>query len=100
MLHHLTIAFAFMAPLAVTPLALLGQHPPGVGPVLVLLAPWADGPALVEAAGGHIIGPARAPFALLAAWDTAGDETRALKHGAWAVLDGNALAAICGVDDV
>ena len=64
---------------------------------LVIAPPWAaaGGPAaVVQAAGGREIGPNRAPFAVLAVLD-APDAAR--RHGAWAVLDGRAVAQICGV---
>ncbi|WP_299048486.1 hypothetical protein [uncultured Tateyamaria sp.] len=64
---------------------------------LVILPPWSDGPALVTAAGGAVVGPETAPIAVLAqvddlqAFDTA---IRAL--GALWVMDGASIAAFCG----
>ena len=65
------------------------------GPVLVLVPPWTDADALVAAAGGRVIGPARAPFAVLADGG-AGFAERLRLNGAWAVADGAGIARLCG----
>lgn len=64
---------------------------------MVIAPPWAvdGGPAgVVAAAGGREVSPMRAPFAVLAVFDT---QTTARSIGAWMVLDGRVIAAICGV---
>lgn len=69
----------------------------GAGPRLVLHAPWADGLVLVRAAGGTPIGPFQAPMGMLAQADESADfDARLRLAGAWAVLDGTAIAQLCG----
>ena len=90
---------AFLLSLAITPAALLATAPPGDGPVLVIAPPWADAAGVVAAAGGRPSGPLRAPFALLARFPTPAAARAARAHGAWAVIDGAAFAALCGMTD-
>lgn len=67
------------------------------GPLVVVSLPWGQDPALiVAAAGGQVIGPARAPLAVVAMGATA----EALNHaGAFAVLDGTAASFLCGTEE-
>ena len=91
------LALLLSSLLAVPAMALLAAPPPAQGPRLVLHAPWADGGALVLAAGGAPIGLFTAPMGLLAiAEDAAHFDARLRAAGAWGVLDGTALALICG----
>lgn len=80
-------------------LAILTQPPQSGQPVLVLAPPWLDVDGLVTAAGGGLAGPFAAPFARLA-FSPSGDSPdlarRLAQSGAWAVVDGSALALICG----
>lgn len=82
----------------IIPVVMLTGRPALPGQIaLVIVPPWAasgGAAAVVQAAGGQEVGPRRAPFAVLAVLD-APDSAR--QHGAWAVLDGRALAQICGV---
>lgn len=80
-------------------LALIGAPPPtGDGPRLVLFPPWTDGWAVVRAAGGAPVGPQSAPLGILAyAADNVGFDQRLQDAGAWAVIDGRAIARLCGV---
>lgn len=80
-----------------TPLALALSAPPGDGPVLVILSPWAEADRLLAASGGRPLGPRRAPFAILASFPTPAAAAAARDHGAWAVFGGAALATLCGV---
>ena len=76
-------------------MALSNPPVPGAA-VLVMLPPWADGDGLVAAAGGQVVGPLRAPFAILALSQNADFAEQLRLAGAWAVADGTALARICG----
>lgn len=82
-------ALVLSGPISVIAMAPL---PNGDGPILVI---GPDAEALVRKAGGKIVTPVPAPFATLA---TGGDDfvDRALIGGAWRVLDGQWIAAICG----
>lgn len=91
---------ALLGTLAVTPLAAVLSAPVGEGPVLLIVPPWADADALLAASGGHAVGPTRAPFALLATYPSPAAARAASGYGAWAVLGGEALAAICGASNV
>ncbi|MGR3793995.1 hypothetical protein [Vannielia sp. SX4] len=99
MLGKITLPLAFLTSLAVTPLAMVLATPPGDGPALVIVPPWDDADALLARAGGRPIGPRRAPFAVLARFPSPAAAHEARTHGAWAVLGGGALAALCGVSD-
>ena len=91
--------FFFMAILTcVPPLAGLALQPDqGSDLRLVIIAPWADGDALVQAAGGARVGPEQAPLAMFARTDDVQVfDSAARAAGAWWVGDGAALAALCG----
>lgn len=64
--------------------------------VLVLHAPWQSGAALVEAAGGRMIGPEQTAFALFAEGEQS-EFLENLKTGGALAFDGTAIAALCGV---
>jgi hypothetical protein len=82
--------------LAAAPAAMLAGAPPGdAGPWLVLAPPWRDADALVAAAGGREVAPARAPLGLLAAADAPGFPGRAAALGL-VVLNARAVADLCG----
>lgn len=77
----------------------IAAHPPVRGsPVLVVAPPWSAGAeALVRKAGGQPLGPITAPFAVLADFPDTIPVDGLRQLGVWAVSDGRALAAICGV---
>jgi hypothetical protein len=80
-------------------LGLLGVPVATDSPRLVVFAPWQDGVALVQQAGGQPVGPLRAPMGILAyAPDTPGFDTRLRQQGAWAIVNGDVLAQLCGLD--
>ncbi|MEC7300656.1 MAG: hypothetical protein VXW43_18510, partial [Pseudomonadota bacterium] len=72
----------------------------GDGPVLVLTPPWGDALQVVADAGGRPVGPGQSWLGLLATPETAdltADFPAALRaSGAWAVLNGRVVAALCG----
>lgn len=77
---------------------IMGQPPAGQGPRLVIFPPWRDGLALVAGAGGYPVGPDVAAMGLLAmAADDAAFDRRLKAAGAWAVVDGTAIARLCGI---
>jgi hypothetical protein len=80
------------------PVLAVTAAPPAPGrPVLVVVAPWSDGAAIVRAAGGRPVGPSVARLGLLATSDRR-DFTVALRRaGALAVTDGATIATLCGV---
>ena len=82
--------------LAAAPMAVLSAPPGAEGPFLVVAPPWLEAAAIVEAAGGSVVGPAGAPLAVLAMAEVPGFQARASRAGA-IVRDGRVLAAICGV---
>ena len=99
-LREVTLFAALLtAILAVTLAAGLGPAArTGDDPVLVIAPPWDGGVgALVQAAGGRIVGPVSAPFGALASFPAPGaDPSRLRRLGAWAVRDAAAFAALCG----
>lgn len=91
------IATAFLIALAGPAAVVLADEPQAGSPVLVIVAPWVDAPAVVRAAGGQLIGPASAPMAALAYSPDPAFAERLAQAGAFAVRDGQRLAQICGV---
>lgn len=78
-------------------LAFVGQAPEDNAPVLVVAPPWRDVADVAQAAGGQLIGPTVAPMAVLAISKEKKFGNRVRRAGGWFVLDGRALAALCGV---
>lgn len=80
-------------------LAVVAAPLPAEGPRLVLYPPWVDGVDIVKRAGGDPVGPSQAPMGVLAfAPDSDAFDQRLRSAGAWAVLDGAAIAALCGLE--
>lgn len=90
-------AMLFIATLAVPPmLALSVMPPPTDGPVIVLTLPWQDGAAMIESAGGRLIGPEQGRLRNLASGDAAFIE-RLSGAGALSVLPARDGWLFCGV---
>ncbi len=87
---------ALAAATLLAPLAALPAAPDAPGPVLAAAPPWIDLAQAVEDAGGRAIGPALAPFAVLAASPRPGFPDRLRASGAWLTLDGRRIARLCG----
>ncbi|MGH1368326.1 MAG: hypothetical protein ACRBCL_06885 [Maritimibacter sp.] len=98
LMKHLPFITLLILPLLALPVMIIaGTGPLPAGPVLVV-SPWgAKAKSNIEMAGGRIIGPETAPFGIFAASDDPQFSTRLRASGAWAVLNGARLAAICGV---
>lgn len=75
----------------------LERSVPTVSPLLVIVPPWRDAIAVLEAAGGWPIGPQTAPLATLGTLPPSVPPGLLYEAGAWAVLDGAIIAAMCGV---
>ncbi len=83
--------------LTVTPvLAIVSAPVQTGGPVLVVARPGTDLTELIEASGGWVVGVTRAPLAVMGVSDDDAFEQRLKRNGAWAILDGEALAWLCG----
>ena len=83
--------------LALQPLVALSRADPGDHAVhIVVVPPWRDAAEVVARAGGHLIGPATAPFAVLAQGSTPGFAAAVQARGAWLVLDAQTLLMLCG----
>lgn len=67
------------------------------GLVLVLGPPWADRDTAIEHAGGRGIGPVATPLATLAQADNPDFSARIRAAGPFLVVDGQAVASLCGV---
>ena len=68
------------------------------GIVLVVSPPWADPLAVIRNASGRPIGPERTVLGYFATSETPGFTDRLRAAGAWAILDGDAVASLCGWD--
>lgn len=98
MADKLLLASFFLTALLAGPLALLASSTPVPGqPVLVIVAPWATNVEnTISAAQGDSFGPVNAPMAAFATSDDPEFIQKLHQAGAWAVIDGKTLAAICG----
>lgn len=70
----------------------------GAGPVLVISGWGARAESVIARAGGQVYGPVRAPLGLLAFSDDPAFAANLRAAGAWAVLDGSRIAALCGAE--
>ena len=77
--------------------SLAAAPPPGDGSIHLVVAPAALRARVLDTAGGHPVGPADAPLAGLAASPDPDFAARLKRAGAWLVLDGEAVARLCGV---
>lgn len=91
------VAMGIICALVGPALALVSSPAVPGEPVLVLTLPWnGSAEGLIEQSGGFALGPISVPLATLA-MPEAPDFIQKLKSGgAWLVLDGRRLAAICG----
>ena len=79
-------------------LPLVSLPPAAGGVVLVVSPPWRDAMAIIDAAGGRPVGPVTTWLGAFAMSDAADFADRLRTAGAWASLNGTALAALCGWD--
>ena len=93
------LLFAFWAVVLSGPLLALASARPGPASLLLVVVPPAgpDAVAVIRAAGGVPVGPRQAPLAAFAAAPAPHFAERLRSQGAWMVLDGDRLAALCGV---
>ncbi|MCA0921806.1 hypothetical protein [Pseudooceanicola nanhaiensis] len=77
-------------------LALVSLPPARDGLLLVIGLPWLDRGAAILRAGGHEVGPLQAAMATLAQGDDPGFADRLRRAGGYLVVDGRAVAALCG----
>jgi hypothetical protein len=95
--NRAAVSAAFLIAALAGPLAALGAAAPRPdAPVLAIAPPWIDVDAVVARAGGRPIGPVGAPLATLAQGEGAHFAERLRDAGAWMVVDGAALARLCG----
>lgn len=80
------------------PVLLLARPPGHTGAPVLVVGPPAKMAAYIEVAGGAPLGPEVALFGLLARSDAPDFVTALRGLGAWAVLDGSAVAALCGIE--
>lgn len=66
------------------------------GMLLVVTPPWRDALAVIGDAGGRPIGPEASVLGQFATSDTPDFPDRLRAAGAWVVLDGEAISALCG----
>lgn len=98
-MSRLALASAVFLSVGFPPALMLFAAPqPADGPVIILHAPWVDGADLVRAAGGWAVGPLQAAMGTFAVSDNMETFRAGVRAaGAWAVLDGAALAGLCGL---
>ncbi|WP_294225241.1 hypothetical protein [uncultured Shimia sp.] len=95
--QYLPAILAVVFCLTVTPvLAIVSAPVKAGGPVLVVARPGTDLTDLIETSGGQVVGVTRAPLAVMGWSEDDAFEQRLKRNGAWAILDGEALAWLCG----
>lgn len=95
-MNKLLIALSCLISLSMMPLALLSAPMTDSGPVLAIFPPWKDIDLALINAGATEVAPLRAPFAVLVDTPTETIQTALRAQGAWTLLDGTLIAAICG----
>jgi len=96
-LRSIALFFLPFFVLVTGPVLVLASAPvPGDGPLLVITRWGAHAERIIGAAGGHVYGPARAPFGTLATSDNPAFADNLRAAGAWAVIDGSHVAGLCG----
>lgn len=96
MARVLLAAALVVAPAAALTATFAGGSVEAGKPVLIV-APAGAAAVVARSAGGQVIGPEAAPFAVLAVFDAPPPRVDLVRLGAWVVIDGRRLAAICGV---
>ncbi|MGR3714430.1 MAG: hypothetical protein ACU0A6_15070 [Shimia sp.] len=66
-------------------------------PVIVVAGPWTNLVGIVESSGGRVIGMTRSFLGILGHSEDPDFEEKLRYNGAWLVLDGQVVAALCGV---
>ncbi|SLN49623.1 hypothetical protein AQS8620_02124 [Aquimixticola soesokkakensis] len=102
-MQSLLIGLVALCSICIAPLSLVLGPVSGADIVVVVAPPWRDIDRVVSQAGGAVVGPLRAPFAVLAQFDAPIDAhitALARAAGAWTLLDGDTLASICGEPNV
>jgi hypothetical protein len=99
MMSYLPIILMQLLAVVLTPVVLAMSSPPQPDePVLVVALVGALGlDEIIANAGGEILGPEQAPLATLAYSSDPDFINQLHLNGAWLVLDGRRIAAICGV---
>lgn len=96
-MQYLLPSALFLAIVAGGPLLALASLPAAKGDLLlVVLPPWRDAESVLATAGGRPLGVSPTSFAQLAAAMRPDFAERALRAGAWAVLDGRRQISFCG----
>ena len=97
-MRHLQLVTSLFAGVVAGPLIGLAAAPaPRPGDVHLVIAPKERARAIVLRAGGAEVAPVAAPLAVLAASTDPDFADRLRRAGAWLVLDGQAIARLCGV---
>lgn len=97
-MSNLSLTLFALAMVLAGPLLTLAALPSAShGLVLVLSPPWTDREAPIARAGGHGLGTRISSLGTLAQADNAEFATRLRATGPFLVLDGRAIAALCGV---
>lgn len=92
----------FLMPIIIVlsgPMIVVASATPSQDDIRLVVSGWGRAASdRVETAGGHVIGPVRAPFGILAQSNDPEFSNRLHALGAWAVIEGGRIASICGVD--
>ncbi len=98
-MSYLPIILMQLLAVVLTPVVLVMSSPPQQGePVLVLAPVGGQGlDKIIANAGGEVLGPEQAPLATLAYSSDPDFINQLHLSGAWLVLNGSRIAAICGV---
>jgi len=88
------LATLFLMVSVVAPAAALVNGPVGEGSLALVIARHPE--AVATAAQVKLVGPIAAPFAVFAQIDTEEQITALSDAGSWAIIDGEAIAYLCG----
>lgn len=98
-MKYLPFVSLIMMPLLALPIMIVASAGPFSGGPVLVVSPWGEATqANISQAGGRLIGPQSAPLGAFATSDDPDFPQRLKASGAWAVINGARLAAICGVE--
>lgn len=96
-MRALPILLMFVLAVFVGPLIVLASADAPKDAPLLVISGWGDtAEARIAAAGGEVVGPIRAPLGLFATSRDPKFPDALRAAGAWAVIDGGRIAALCG----
>ncbi|MEC7761339.1 MAG: hypothetical protein VX874_05420 [Pseudomonadota bacterium] len=98
-LRALPLLFLTLGAVLAGPAVVIASADPARDGVLLVVSRWGDeAERVITAAGGQTVGPVRARFGVFATSQDPDFSDRLRDRGAWAVINGDVLAALCRIE--